>query len=182
MSDHAPDLELLDHEAQPLPTGRWRVVPGLSGATFSARGVWGAARANGTLTGLSGDATFHTDGRVDGRLTIPAHRLDSGNRRRDRHLKSSDFLDAERYPDITFTPRRISLRDGRYVLEGTLGVRDRELELALPVQVHDGQQVELSTEVVLERSALGLEHNPLGMIRGAVLVRVLVVLERDQAE
>lgn len=139
MTDQAPALAPSQEERPSLPSGGWRVVPAMSSVAFTARGVWGAVPVSGTLSGLSGRATVHGDGRIDGELTIPTGWLDSGNRLRDRHLKSASSLHVERYPNITFAPRRIWFREGGYVLEGTLRVRDRDVELVLPVEVRNGR-------------------------------------------
>jgi polyisoprenoid-binding protein YceI len=162
---------------RPLARGRWRVNARLSSATFAARGIWGAVAAKGRLTGLSGTATFHPDGRMQGELTIPAGSLDSGNRLRDRHLKSRAFLDVTRHPHIRFEARSLTRAGDGHVIEGTLRVREHSLELALPIEFKADQRVELSAHTVLDRDALGLGHNPLGMIRGPVTINVHVLLE-----
>jgi polyisoprenoid-binding protein YceI len=161
----------------PLARGRWRVNAGQSTATFAARGVWGAVLVKGCLGGLSGTATFHPDGRMDGELTIPAGSLDSGNRLRDRHLKSRAFLDVKRHPHIRFHARSLTRSADGHVIEGTLQVGERSIDLALPIGFTAGQRVALSAHTVLDRDALGLGHNPLGMIRGQVTVTVYLVLE-----
>jgi polyisoprenoid-binding protein YceI len=114
---------------------------------------------------------------MDGELTIPAGSLDSGNRLRDRHLKSRAFLDAQRHPHIRFHARSLTRSADGSVIEGTLQVGERSVDLALPVEFRAGQRVALSAQTVLDRDALGLGHNPLGMIRGQVTVTVYVVLE-----
>ena len=85
--------------------------------TFAARGVWGALPAKGRLTGLSGAAIFHENGRIEGELTIPAGSLESGNRLGDRHLKSSAFLDVRRYRHIRFQPHRLADTSVGHVIE-----------------------------------------------------------------
>lgn len=163
-----------------LARGRWRVNARLSSATFAARGVWGALPAKGRLSDLSGTATFHADGRIEGELTIPAGCLDSGNRLRDRHLKSRTFLDVKRHPHIRFQARSLTRTADGHVIEGILQVRERTIELALPIELEAGQRVALVAHNAFDRDALGLGHSPLGMIRGRVTVRVHVVLEPDR--
>lgn len=41
-------------------------------------------------------------------VTIDATSVDSNHAERDKHLKSADFLDVEKYPSITFTSTKVS--------------------------------------------------------------------------
>ncbi|HEU4478477.1 MAG TPA: YceI family protein [Pyrinomonadaceae bacterium] len=52
-------------------------------------------------------------------VVIKTASVDTNNERRDTHLRSADFFDAEKYPEMTFKSRRIS-RQGR----GFLAVED----------------------------------------------------------
>ena len=174
------------HLTQPTPQvlspGAWRVRPGDSSASFSARGFWGAAQVLGEFSGLSGIATLDSHGRIEGELVIPTGTLNTGIGRRDRHLRSADFFDAERYPEIKFTAGPLTATEDGYVLNGQLAVRDRHVDCQLPVRMTAGprQRVTITAETVLDRAALGLGHNPLGMIRGPGRVQVTIVLERDR--
>jgi polyisoprenoid-binding protein YceI len=48
--------------------------------------------------------------------------VDTDNERRDGHLKSPDFFDAEKYPDITFKGT-LSKSGTKYVLKGDLSIK-----------------------------------------------------------
>lgn len=66
-----------------------------------------------------------TQSRVE--LTIRAASIETGNRRRDHHLRTPDFLDVSRCPTIAFTSRVIRLADARanrYRVTGDLTIRD----------------------------------------------------------
>ena len=41
-------------------------------------------------------------------VVIDASSIDTGIARRDRHLRSADYLDVNRYPEIVFTSRGVS--------------------------------------------------------------------------
>ncbi|HTY57858.1 MAG TPA: YceI family protein [Bacteroidota bacterium] len=56
---------------------------------------------------------------------IRAGSIFTDNDRRDAHLKSADFLDAERYPAITFRSRSFTKTgDNTFRIEGDLTIRD----------------------------------------------------------
>lgn len=65
----------------------------------------------------------------DGRPTsveavIDVDSINTREPQRDGHLKSGDFFDAETFPHITFTSTKITVEDGRMVIEGNLTIRD----------------------------------------------------------
>lgn len=63
--------------------------------------------------------------------------IDTDNERRDNHLKSNDFFDAESHPEIVFKSAKIE-RDGDgdgYVAQGTLTIRGVTKNVSLPFTV-----------------------------------------------
>jgi polyisoprenoid-binding protein YceI len=53
---------------------------------------------------------------------------------RDKHVKSDDFFNAEKYPTITFKSKSIkSLGGNKYVLVGDLTIRDVTRQVEIPV-------------------------------------------------
>lgn len=49
--------------------------------------------------------------------------IDTNNERRDNHLKSDDFFNAEQYPELTFNGN-FKKTDGKYYLVGDMTIRD----------------------------------------------------------
>lgn len=57
-------------------------------------------------------------------VSIDAASVDTGLAARDDHLRSSEFLDAETFPVISYRSTRVdSLRPGKYVVQGELSIR-----------------------------------------------------------
>ncbi len=165
-----------------LTAGSWRVNGEASSAGFSARGFWGAVPVSGRFTELSGTATIDADGRLSGELVIPTATLATGIGLRDRHLRSREFFHVRRHPQITFTAGRVAAGEDGATISGKLAVRDRAIDLVLPLGVEHGAggELTLTAEAALELAPLGLNHSPLGMVRGPATVRVQVVLERER--
>ena len=60
--------------------------------------------------------------------------VDTGISKRDKHLLSDDFLDASRYPMITFTSKSVTKAEGNtYNVNGTLTIKDVSTDLVLPL-------------------------------------------------
>jgi len=69
------------------------------------------------------------------RVTIKTASIDTGNADRDAHLRSPDFFDAAKYPEITFASTRIEKRGDDYVCIGTLTIRGVAREVAIPFRI-----------------------------------------------
>jgi polyisoprenoid-binding protein YceI len=69
--------------------------------------------------------------------TIKVASIDTDNERRDNHLRSADFFDVEKFPEITFQSKRVEKKDQHYVLIGDLTIRGVTKEIAVPFVVTD---------------------------------------------
>ncbi len=84
-------------------TGRWVLDPARSRVQFHVKHFWGAITVHGSFAQITGEGTVGADGMVTGRLSMDAASLDTKNSRRDRHLRSADFFDADRHPYAVVT-------------------------------------------------------------------------------
>ena len=67
-------------------------------------------------------------------FTIQASSIDTRNEKRDGHLRSVDFFDVEKYPEITFKSSKITKIDGdSYAVTGTLTMHGVSKEITLTV-------------------------------------------------
>ena len=67
-------------------------------------------------------------------FTIQATSIDTKNEKRDGHLRSVDFFDVEKYPEITFKSSKITKIDGdSYAVTGTLTMHGVSKEITLTV-------------------------------------------------
>ena len=117
------------------PVGRYRVDRGASTITFKSRHLFGLAPVHGTIAIRDGlvdiaDPLTNSSGQVE----IDTTSFDTGSRRRDQDVRSPRFLDAEWYPSMTFTSRRLDRSDGRWTLTGTLTVRDVARPVSLTIE------------------------------------------------
>ncbi len=70
------------------------------------------------------------------RLTIEAASLNTRVERRDNHLRSPDFFDVAKYPQVTFVSTKISrVDDTNYTLTGDLTMRGVTRSIDVPVKV-----------------------------------------------
>ena len=72
------------------------------------------------------------------KMVIETASINTANSSRDEHLRSEDFFDAERYPQIIFTSSSITAKnDNTYDVKGTLNMHGVEKELILNM-THNG--------------------------------------------
>jgi polyisoprenoid-binding protein YceI len=75
---------------------------------------------DGTVVSKNDD---FTDAQIN--FTVDAKSIDTDNEKRDEHLRSDDFFNAEKFPNLTFKSTSFKKVSGnKYVLEGELTIRD----------------------------------------------------------
>src|SRR5688572_21788595 len=82
---------------------------------------------------------------------IKATSIDTGIERRDTHLRSADFFDVEKYPEITFQSTRVEQKGKSYIAHGTFSMHGVSKEIALPFTINGVKRDEKSG-----KSTLGL--------------------------
>ncbi len=116
--------------------GKWTFEPGHTAAEFCVRHMM-VTYVRGHFKNVHGTLTFdpaHPRASAVA-VTIEATGLWTGEPERDAHLRSADFLDVERYPEITFTGTEVDLiGDHDYTLTGDLTIRGVTRETALRVR------------------------------------------------
>jgi polyisoprenoid-binding protein YceI len=106
-------------------TTTWNIDPAHSVAEFKVKHMMisNVKRQFAKVTGaLTRDESVLTNSKVQ--AVIEAASIETRDAQRDAHLKSPDFLDAEKFPTLSFKSTRVSLvRDGELAVEGDLTIR-----------------------------------------------------------
>lgn len=145
----------------------WHFDPAYSTVEFVVRNLW--YNVKGRFNVLEGVIVLDEDDvrRSSITATIKASSIDTGNKRRDAHLQSADFFDAERFPDIQFKSERVERGKDRdsLDLDGTLIVKDKHVPVALAVNEMDRSRSPKGEEFIyysatteLDRFAFGINH------------------------
>lgn len=82
-----------------------------------------------------GTFSFDPDRPEDSRfdIVIETQSLTTQHEKRDRHVRSDDFLDVKRYPEMRFQSTRIrQLRDNVYEVDGRLTIKDVTKDVVVP--------------------------------------------------
>ncbi len=161
-----------------LPTGTWKVDPQAGEVTFASRGMFGLVPVKGAFAEFEGNVSVKEEG-VKGDLRIRAASLDTGNQKRDDHLRGDDFFAVEESPEVNFTLTGVDSSSGALSMNGVLQIRDTQLEIVTPLQalLTDTGRLELSTTLDVDRAAAGVGWSKMGMIKGQAHLHVTLVLD-----
>ncbi|MET7377691.1 YceI family protein [Streptomyces sp. NPDC005526] len=107
------------------PPGPWTVDPAHSSVAAVAQHL-GISSVRGRFTDFAATLEIAPDDVTKSRVeaVIRAASIDTGNKMRDGHLKSADFLDVEQHPEITYRSTGVTAAGAdRWTVHGELGMR-----------------------------------------------------------
>ncbi len=99
----------------------WTIDPAHSSAGFQIRHL-GVSTVRGSITGVKGTVLLDEKDvtRSSVEATLDTATVSTSNDARDKHLKSPDFFDVAKYPQITFKSTRFSNPGGKLQMTGDL--------------------------------------------------------------
>jgi polyisoprenoid-binding protein YceI len=113
----------------------WQLDPPHSSAQFSVRHL-GVSTVRGAFTKVSGSVQYDpaNPGKSSIQVAIDAASVDTRVEMRDNDLRSPNFLDAQKYPTITFQSKRVeSAGPGKLKVAGDLTIHGVTKEVSLDV-------------------------------------------------
>ena len=146
----------------------WQIDPAHSHISFSVRHMM-ISKVRGFFDSFSGTIDFNEENPVNTvvDVTLDAASINTRDEKRDGHLKSPDFLNAEQYPNLTFIGKRVEQDDannGRLI--GDLTILDTTHEVALDVHYtgiakspYGSESAGFQASTSISRKAWGLEWN-----------------------
>jgi polyisoprenoid-binding protein YceI len=170
--------ELLEN---PASVGVWNVDPTRSTIGFSAKSMWGLSLVKGRFTEFDGDGQITDTEAIFGRIDITTASLDTKLGRRDRHLRSAEYFDAQKFPDICVVVTGAEAVDGDTVdLRARLTVKGTTAPVSLRARVAmvDNDSVRLSAQATVDRNDFGVHGNLIGMLTDEVTISGDVVFRR----
>ena len=129
--------------------GEWEFDPSHTRVGFSARHAM-VATVRGAFNEVEG--SFHADlddmTKSSVLVTLKVASIDTRNGQRDDHLRSGDFFDVEKWPDITFVSTNVEeVEDNAYMISGDLTIRDITRQVVIPLEL------------------IGIDTDPTGLVR-----------------
>lgn len=155
----------------------WKLDPAHTSVEFSAKHMM-ITTVRGRIADVEG--TIYTDEKNPSNSSVEAvlkaASLDTRSEQRDQHLRSADFLDVEKYPDITFRSKRIEGSKDHFKLTGDLTIHGVTKEITLDVTFEGegkdpwgGERAGFTANGKIDRRDFGLTWNQ-ALETGGVLV------------
>jgi polyisoprenoid-binding protein YceI len=167
-------------------TGTWDVDTVHSRLGFAARHAM-VATVHGNFAVFSG--VLHLDEadptKSSAEVRVDAASVFTGNEQRDAHLRSPDFLDVVKYPELVFRSTRAEAGDGadEYRLFGDLTIRDQTHPVVLDLEFqgtavdpYGNQRAGFEGKATINRKDWGLTWN-VALETGGIMVGEKVKLE-----
>ncbi len=171
-----------------IPTilsGTYTIDPAHSRIGFVARHAM-VTKVRASFNEFEGSGYFDAENPANSRftLTIKAASIDTRSADRDAHLRGNDFLDMERYPEITYASTVVEqLDDTHYRVTGDLTIKGVTRPVAIDLEFtgaavdpFGNQRIGLEGSTTINRKDFGVTWNA-ALEAGGVLVSEKVTLE-----
>lgn len=114
----------------------WKLDPAHSEITFKVKHMM-ITNVTGHFKEFSGEVVSDNEDFSNGQVsfTAKAASVDTNSQQRDNHLRSAEFFDAEKYPELKFKSTSYEKVSGNhYKLKGDLTIKDVTKNLSLDVE------------------------------------------------
>jgi len=170
-----------------MKTSTWNIDSTHSSIAFSVRHMV-FAKVRGRFGAFRGavelDSSDLTQSSVS--VEIDTASIDTGVGDRDKHLRSPDFFDAEKFPSLRFVSSRIEKAGGEnYKVHGKLTIRDVTRDVVLDMEYNGqaqdpwgNQRTAFAGKTSIDRGDYGLKWNQ-ALEAGGVLVGERIDIELE---
>ena len=95
------------------------------------------AKVSGSFSDFTVDLLFDEKeiAKSSVKTVIQSAGIRTGNNDRDNHLRSPDFFDVQKYPEIVFTSKKLVKKGGEYLLTGDFTMHGVSKQLEIPFQL-----------------------------------------------
>lgn len=137
-----------------MPTKNLSIESTDSAVSFTVKKL-GFLTIKGTLSDFTGTLAFDPTDLANSsfEVCVSTASINTGNPKRDEHLRSQDFFSSEEHPTICFKSSSIQPHEEHYKAIGKLSILNTSQEIAIPFQVQEGT---ISGEFSLNRFDYGL--------------------------
>jgi len=150
----------------PIPAGTYNIDPAHSIIGFAVRHLeinWVEGRFKDFKGTVNFDDKDITKSSVEFNAKIAS--IDTGVEGRNKHLRTADFFDAEKYPDMKFVSTKVEKKGkNRYILHGDLTIKDVTKSISFPftitgaVNAGGGTRFGINAETVINRRDFNVNY------------------------
>jgi polyisoprenoid-binding protein YceI len=167
--------------------GTWAIDPVHSEVSFTVRHMM-VSKVRGrfdTFEGTIVTGASPLDSTVTASVDLSS--INTGQEQRDAHIRSADFFEVEKYPNMTFASTGVRQDGGDFLLDGDLTLKGitRPVTFKLDVNgfgpdAYGGTRVGFSATTEINRSDFGVNFNgPIPGVPGGVAVSEKVTINLE---
>ena len=150
----------LAEDARDIQLTAWSLDPERSSVEFEVPGL---STVRGRFHRYQGTLDLRREPAIE--LTIEAASVDTGNRRRDKHLRSKTFFDVEAQPLVVFLSDSATLDGDQLTVAGGLSAANHSEPLRLVATLRRvGSELEIEATTEVDQRRLGMTYRMLGVI------------------
>jgi polyisoprenoid-binding protein YceI len=167
--------------------GTWAIDPVHSEVSFVVRHMM-VSKVRGRFDKFEGTIVTAEDPLASTvTASVDLNSINTGQEQRDAHIRSADFFEVEKYPEMTFVSTGVKGGEEGFILEGDLTLKGITKAVAFNLEVngigpdaYGGTRIGFSAETQIGRSEFGVNFNgPIPGVPGGVAVseNVTITLE-----
>lgn len=168
---------------EPELIGNWTLQSTGCSARFHLRQFFGLSKVSGSVPAVGGELVM-TRGPVLRRLCaeLDATRFETGNAKRDEHVRGPDFLDTATNPVWSYNVLAFDLAGSEVTLPGALTVCGITNRVPMTARIAlSGGRAKITATGRVDRTAFGVTKLP-GIIGKKITISVEVVFVRDDRD
>jgi len=118
---------------------------------------------------IEGDPSKPETVKVEANVDVAS--IDTGNTKRDDHLRSPEFFDAAKHPKIRFTSINVKSNGGELVVKGNLTMHGRTKLVSIPFKVAKGKNG-AGVDTTTYKGKLTVDRNEYGIGTDSVAAKI----------
>ena len=167
--------------------GTWAIDPVHSEVSFVVRHMM-VSKVRGRFDKFEGTITTAEDPLASSvTASVDLSSINTGQEQRDAHIRSADFFEVEKYPEMTFVSTGVKTAEEGFVLEGDLTLKGITRPVAFNLEVngigpdaYGGTRIGFSAETQIGRSDFGVNFNgPIPGVPGGAVVSENVTINLE---
>ena len=167
--------------------GTWAIDPVHSEVSFLVRHMM-VSKVRGRFDKFEGTIVTAEDPLASSvTASVDLTSINTGQEQRDAHIRSADFFEVEKYPQMTFVSTAVKAAEEGFVLEGDLTLKGITRPVAFNLEVngigpdaYGGTRIGFSAETQIGRSDFGVNFNgPIPGVPGGAVVSENVTISLE---
>jgi len=154
--------------------GEWILDAAHSYLDFSIRHL--LATSKGSFQTVNGYVNFNDDN-AEMEITVDVNSVYTNNEKRDKHLKSDEMFNAEKYPTITFKSNNITKTKDGYIAKGNLTIMETTKEVEVPFTYFGKQDTPWGFPSAAFAGGIVINKNEFGLTYGGGILGEDVKIE-----